>query len=79
MQQLFQSRNDYTYEPFPAKDGLEAKYIAFLVHGPKAEFTLWRNAKNPHAFFVMNSKHRVGNIRGYEWFTDKNGYLQPMY
>jgi hypothetical protein len=82
MQELFPNHPGYLVEPMPAVSDEEqrvSKHIAYVVHGKRGDFHLMRNHHNPHLFFALNTRNHVGNIRGYEWFTDKNGFVEPLY
>ncbi|HEX5426547.1 MAG TPA: hypothetical protein VFW94_23570 [Candidatus Acidoferrales bacterium] len=53
--------------------------FAYKIIGPRKTFMLMRNRVNRHALFVVGEGLRSSNkIRGYEWFTDKDGTLRPM-
>jgi hypothetical protein len=76
-----------TYELFPnhpgykVEKGVETESIcfAYMVRGPKKSWGMMRNEKNPHMLFPVpdNFVTDRAEIRGIEWFTDKNGTLKP--
>lgn len=54
---------------------------AYKVFGPRCtEYGLIRNQVNPQNMFVINLKTVNPNakLRGYGWWTDKNGDLKPL-
>lgn len=54
---------------------------AYRIFGPRGtEFALIRNKVNPHQMFVINTKTMNPNarIKGYGWWTDKDGELRPL-
>ena len=51
---------------------------AYKVTGPRSNWKLLRNRPNPQLLFVVGRHGSVGKIRGYEWFTDKDGTLRPV-
>lgn len=54
---------------------------AYRIFGPRGtEFALIRNKVNPHRMFVVNTKTMNPNarIKGYGWWTDKDGELRPL-
>lgn len=53
--------------------------FAYCVIGPKREFMLMRNQLNPSLLFVCpDGMSRNCKIRGYSWFTDRDGRLRPV-
>jgi hypothetical protein len=53
--------------------------FAYKVTGPRREWRLMRNRPNPSMLFVCPEGRRSGKIRGYEWFTDRDGTLKPTH
>jgi hypothetical protein len=54
---------------------------AYRIFGPRGtEFALIRNKVNLHRMFVVNTKTMNPNarIKGYGWWTDKDGELRPL-
>ena len=56
---------------------------AYTLHGPRgARYGLMRNQNHPHMMYVINLRpnHRgiVTTAKGYGWFTDKFGELEPV-
>lgn len=54
---------------------------AYRIYRPRdTEFALIRNKVNPHQMFVVNTKTMNPNarIKGYGWWTDKDGELRPL-
>lgn len=45
----------------------------YTIKGPKKEYVLGRNLKDPHILFIAGK----GNIRGYTWFVEVPGGLKP--
>ncbi len=44
-----------------------------------AKYVLWRNKPNPHLLFAVHArKFGCATIKGYKWFTDKDGELKPV-
>jgi hypothetical protein len=55
------------------------KRVAYKLIGPRGHvFALWRSDQQPAALFVMNSRCRIARLRGYLWFTDMRGFLEPL-
>lgn len=63
-------------------DGDEFDFIPYTVTGHRgAEWMLIRNRPRPEMLFVSSTRARgrnLGSIRGYTWFTDKDGVLRPV-
>ncbi len=53
--------------------------FAYKVTGPRKVFMLMRNRPNPNMLFVCPEGRSTGKIRGYEWFTDRDGTLKPSH
>lgn len=64
----------YRVEPLEEREEFS---IAYKVTGPRKTFYLMRNRVNPCMLFVCPVGGGGGRIRGYEWFTDKDGTLRP--
>jgi hypothetical protein len=52
--------------------------FAYKIIGPRKEFFLMRNKPNPSMLFAVPEGRRSCKVRGYEWFTDKDGQLKPV-
>ena len=56
--------------------------VAYELHGPRgAHYGLIRNAHRPHLLFVVNLKpncYSTPSVRGYGWFSDETGSLEPV-
>ena len=56
--------------------------VAYELHGPRgAHYGLIRNAHRPHLLFVVNLKSNcfsAPSVRGYGWFSDASGSLEPV-
>ena len=65
----------YTIEKLEEKEDI---CFAYCVIGPRKKFWLMRNKPNPSILFVCPEGRNSGKIRGYEWFTDKDGTLKPV-
>ena len=55
----------------------------YLLKGPRgAMYGLVRQVDNPHLLFAINMRPKyVGicvQVKGYSWFTDKDGQLEPV-
>lgn len=62
-------------------EGSEKRMIAAYTlsdrNGPK--YKLIRNTKNPNMLFAIHTrKLDCAIIKGYKWFTDKDGELKPI-
>lgn len=72
-----------TYELFEDKPGYvvsETGLVNFpyTVTGPRSTWHMMRNQHNPYLLSATNDKiGGVSKIRGFEWFTDKSGRLEP--
>ena len=52
-------------------------YILSDKNGPR--YALWRNKPNPSMLFAVHTrKMGCATIKGYKWFTDKDGELKPV-
>ena len=60
------------------KDGLPM----YILHGKRgARYLCMRNVKRPDLMFLVNDKRFGSNlpkIKGYGWFSDKTGKLEPV-
>ena len=56
--------------------------VAYELRGPRgAHYGLIRNARRPHLLFVVNLKpgrYSAPSVRGYGWFSDESGSLEPV-
>jgi len=53
----------------------------YILHGPRgACYGLVRTVNNPVHMFAINLQRwgKVVNVRGYNWFTDERGFLEPI-
>ncbi len=52
----------------------------FWLHGPRgARYGLIRNHRNPEMLFAWNDrKFGTVSVKGYGWFTDRDGTLTPV-
>jgi hypothetical protein len=67
----------YVAEKLPETSGNIG--FAYKVTGPRKEFMLLRNVPNPTMLFVCTEGAKVGKIRGYSWFCDRDGNLKPSH
>lgn len=51
---------------------------AYQITGPRKTWMLIRNRPNPTMMFVVTDRGAPGKVRGYEWFTDKDGTLRAV-
>lgn len=63
-------------------EGEGAVKAAYIVHGPRGQWVLFRNMHEPRHLYVMTVPKagfpRVSDIRGVEWFVEQaDGTLQP--
>lgn len=65
-----QEQFDFDYDCTPA----------YLLKGPKgAVYALYRNYERPEILVAMNHRHQCEvQVKGYSWFTDKDGQLRPL-
>ncbi len=74
-----------SFELFPGYraeklDDATSPRIAYRVIGPRKTFRLMRNQPNPTMLFVLcddKAGLRTTKIRGFAWFTDRDGTLRP--
>lgn len=76
---LFSNHPGYLVSKLEPEPGQEFR-AAYKVVGPKKTWFLHRNRPNPQLLFVVPGDGVRGQmkIRGWEWFTDKNGKVEPV-
>lgn len=53
---------------------------AYILHGSKgATYVLMRNEENNAMLLAINIRYySVASVKGYSWFTDRDGRLKPV-
>lgn len=53
---------------------------AYVLHGSKgATYVLMRNEDNNEMLMAINIRHySIASVKGYSWFTDRDGRLKPV-
>lgn len=52
----------------------------YRIQGPRGEWVLMRNQRDPHMMFPLDTAPKPTKIRGYTWFMDRgNGNIEPKY
>jgi hypothetical protein len=70
---LFPSLSNYLVEP------TDNENVPYRVTGPRSSWRLMRNQNNRSILFAVNDRiNGVAQIRGFEWFTDKTGRVEPL-
>ena len=55
--------------------------VRYFLHGPRARYGLIRNRVHPEYLFAINARKGyfgAANVRGYDWFTDRDGIVEPV-
>ncbi len=53
--------------------------IGYYLTGKRgAVYALFRSVNAPASMFVVNSRGNVTALKGYGWFTDRDGELRPL-
>ena len=79
------TKQDYrvldAYDVYKVEGGDEQCSVRYFLHGPRARYGLIRNRVNPEYLFAINARKGyfgAANVRGYDWFTDRNGIVEPI-
>lgn len=61
------------------KVGDKANGPGYLLHGPRATYTLMRCADKPNMMYALNSNYNVCAVKGNYHFNDASGELKCVY
>lgn len=57
----------------------EHRLMPYMLKGPRGSlYGLYRNINDPSKLYPITTKGKPTSVKGYSWFTDKNGIIEGL-